>query len=85
MPHIHYLQKLLKEGVLRASGPFTGNPDRKAMLIIKADDRAHLDRIIDADPFAIEKLIENMSVAEWDPIFGAFNADSSFPGRMQGA
>ncbi len=85
MAHIKYLQDLLKDGTLRASGPFPGNPDRKAMLIISAPDRAALDAIIDADPFAIENLIENMTVAEWDPIFGVFNADSSYPGQMQGA
>lgn len=82
--HVEYLQKLLKEGTLHASGPFAGNPDRKAMLILKARDRAHLDKLIAEDPFAIENLIENMTIAEWDPIFGALNAESSYPGQLQG-
>jgi uncharacterized protein YciI len=81
MPHIDYLRELLGEGVLRASGPFAGNPDRKAMLLIAAPDRAALDAIVARDPFAIHGLIANMTVAEWDPIFGAFNADSSQAGQ----
>lgn len=84
MPHIAYLQKLLKDGTLRASGPFPGHAERKAMLIIAAADRAALDAIIAADPFAVEDLIANMTVAEWDPIFGVFNADSSYPCQLQG-
>ena len=51
------------------------------MLIIEAADQKALLEIIGADPFAIEGLIHDMTVNEWDPIFGAFNADSSYAGR----
>lgn len=78
-PHITYLRELLHEGVLRASGPLPGRSVRAALLILAAPDRAALDEIIARDPFAREGLIENMTVHEWDPIFGAFNAESSMP------
>ena len=81
MAHIRYLNALIEQGVLRASGPFVGDPDRTAMLIIEAADQKALLEIIGADPFAIEGLIHDMTVNEWDPIFGAFNADSSYAGR----
>lgn len=81
--HIGYLQDLLAEGSLRASGPFTGAPDRQAMLILHAADRAGLDALVAADPFAEHGLIADLAVAEWDPIFGAFNADSTYPGKLQ--
>lgn len=84
MPHVQYLNDLLKRGVLRASGPFVGTPDRSAMLIIEATDQKALLEIIAEDPFAVEGLIHDMTISEWDPIFGAFNADSSYAGRQPG-
>jgi uncharacterized protein len=79
MPHIAWLKDRMADGALLASGPFTGSPTKTAMLILKAADRAALDALIAPDPFAIQGLIANMSVREWDPIFGAFNAQSSLP------
>lgn len=84
VPHITWLQDRLKEGSLLASGPFNALPHKAALLIMSASDRAALDALIASDPFAIEGLIENMTIREWDPIFGAFNASSSMPGKMQG-
>ena len=79
MPHIEYLRALVDDGVLRASGPLPGTPVKSALLIIAASDRAELDAIVARDPFAAHGLIAEMTVREWDPIFGAFNADSSMP------
>jgi hypothetical protein len=50
---------------------------------VSAADREAVDALVTTDPFAIEGLIENMAIREWDPIFGAFNARSSLPGQMQ--
>lgn len=83
-PHITWLQDRLKDSSLLASGPFSGSPQRAALLIMSCPDRAALDELIASDPFAIEGLIENMTVREWDPIFGAFNERSSRPGQLQG-
>ena len=41
------------------------------MLIIDTPDRSALDAIIASDPFAVEGSIEDMTITEWDPIFGA--------------
>ena len=81
--HVGYLQDLLADGTLLASGPFTGTPDRAALLILQAADRAALDALIAGDPFAEQGLIADLTVREWDPIFGAFNPRSSLPGRLQ--
>lgn len=40
--------------------------------------------IIAGDPDAVEGLIHDMTIVEWDPIFDAFNADSSYAGRAPG-
>jgi len=76
-PHVEYLNGLVERGVLRASGPFKDTPHRSAMLLFAAPDRDALMALIAEDPFAIEGLIEDMTVTEWDPIFGALIADSS--------
>lgn len=83
VPHVTWLQDRLKDGALLASGPFNNVSGKAALLIMSAPDRAALDQLISSDPFAIEGLIENMTVHEWDPIFGAFNTRSSMPGQMQ--
>ncbi len=84
MPHILWLQAQLKAGNLLASGPFPQATQKEAMLIMRAPNRAALDALITSDPFAIEGLIADMTVREWDPIFGAFNMESSLPGQLQG-
>ena len=84
VPHIGWLQDQLRAGTLKASGPFNGVPTRSALLIMAAESRDALEALIATDPFAEHGLIEDMTVTEWDPIFGAFNADSSMPGRAPG-
>ena len=84
MPHIVFLQDLLKQGALKASGPLPGGRDKAALLLIEAADRAALDAIIARDPFAEHGLIADLVVEEWDPIFGVFNDLSSMPGQTQG-
>ena len=83
MPHIHYLQDLLAEGVLLASGPLPQRAVKSAMLLISAADEEELQTIIARDPFAEHELIANMTVERWDPIFGVHNGLSSMPGSMQ--
>jgi uncharacterized protein YciI len=83
-PHIGWLQDRLKDGSLLASGPFANSPQRAAMLVMYAQDRAAIDALIASDPYAVEGLIENMTVREWDPIFGDFTERSNMPEQMQG-
>lgn len=82
--HIAFLQQLLRDGSLKASGPLVGAADKAALLLIEAPDRPALDAIIARDPFAEHGLIADMIVEEWDPLFSAFNALSSMPGQLQG-
>jgi uncharacterized protein YciI len=83
-PHVDYLLKILKEGKLIASGPLNGTKLRSGFLIISAADRAEVETIVANDPFAIEKLIVELVITEWDPVFGAFHDISSkqLPGGM---
>jgi uncharacterized protein YciI len=83
MPHVAFLQQLLREGSLKASGPLPDAADKAALLLIEAPDRPALDAIVARDPFAEHGLIANLIVEEWDPLFGVFNALSSMPGQLQ--
>ena len=79
MAHVDWLQDRLKDGSLLASGPFSGDTLKSALLLMTAPDRQSVVDLIAGDPFAEQGLIENMTIREWDPIFGVFNARSSIP------
>lgn len=72
LPHVEYLKGLIDAGKLRASGPVVGGALRAGLLVFTVEDRSELDALIAADPFAIQGLIEELTVAEWNPMFGAF-------------
>lgn len=76
MAHVEYLNQLVDQGKLRASGPAFGLTGRAGLLIFSVEDRAELDALIAADPFAIEGLISELTVVEWNPLFGAFAAEA---------
>lgn len=81
-PHVDYLKARVEDGSLVASGPAFGLPGsgpgtRAGLLIIRAPDRAGVEAWIAADPFAEEDLIDECTITEWDPVFGAFSAQSS--------
>ena len=72
MPHVDYLNGLIAAGKLRASGPVIGGNLRAGLLLFTVTDRAELDALIAADPFALQGLISELTVTEWNPLFGAF-------------
>lgn len=74
---VAYLADLVAAGSLRASGPLIGTPHRSGFLIFTVPDRAKVEALVAADPFAVEGLIENLTITEWDPLFGAFAVESS--------
>ncbi|MEN9717433.1 MAG: hypothetical protein RIQ99_311 [Pseudomonadota bacterium] len=77
MAHVEYLNQLVVLGKLRASGPVEGLGQRAGLLIFTVADRAELDALIAADPFAVEGLIDDLTVVEWNPLFGAFAAEAT--------
>ena len=72
LPHVEYLKSLIASGKLLASGPAMGLGKRAGLLVFAVSDRAELDALIAGDPFAIEELIDELTVIEWNPMFGAF-------------
>jgi len=67
--HFAYLEKLVSDGKLVASGSLLTSPQRSTMLIIKAKNSAEALEIVSRDPFSVLDLIGDLSVNEWNPIF----------------
>ncbi|MEY4270247.1 MAG: hypothetical protein RLZZ58_1463 [Pseudomonadota bacterium] len=78
-PHVDWLRAQVAAGTLRASGPVADAAVKRAMLIVATENRAAAEAMIATDPFAIHGQIADLRIVEWDPIFGAFNADSTMP------
>jgi len=69
--HREWLQTLLEQGVLLASGPMVDYP--AALLIFRADSHEAMNHVLDQDPFDIAGAIVEREVREWNPVFGPFN------------
>ncbi len=75
--HVNYLRCLIDAGLIRASGPVTGLGKRAGFIIATVDTREAVERLVAEDPFAVEGLIDDLTIVEWDPLFGAFAEDAS--------
>lgn len=75
--HVAYLRELAAAGTLRASGPLFDGPLRAGFLILQAETREAVEAAVAGDPFARADLIAELTIRRWDPLFGAFAAESS--------
>ena len=85
--HVEYLKDLLSRGTLRASGPLFGlaaapSPARAGMLIFTGTDKEAILEVLRADPFMVHNLVDEMTIAEWDPVVGTYAKESS--GNLHG-
>ena len=81
-PHLEWIAKQVDAGTLRASGPTLTDPTltgstRTAALLFESPDRSTLDSTIATDPYAEHGQISDMTITQWDPIFGLLNAHST--------
>ncbi|MBX9244071.1 hypothetical protein ICW40_04515 [Actinotalea ferrariae] len=77
--HRAYLAELHSAGTLLMSGPYSGathgvaaEPDG-ALLLVRAADTAEVERLLDADPFALSGLVAERSIRGWTPVFGPWD------------
>ncbi|PIP63679.1 hypothetical protein CO165_03860 [Candidatus Roizmanbacteria bacterium CG_4_9_14_3_um_filter_33_18] len=70
--HVFYLHKLSENGTLVISGPFISTPHKSAMFILLTDSQEKAIKLIKKDPLMIHGLVSEYTIAEWNPIFGAF-------------
>lgn len=54
---------------LLVSGPYLDEP-AGALIILRAEDRAEIERIMDADPFRVEGLVAERTIRELNPVLG---------------
>jgi len=75
--HVDYLQSLISAGKIRASGPVSGLGKRAGFILMTVGRLEEAQRLVADDPFSIEGLVEELTIVEWDPMFGAFSKDQS--------
>lgn len=64
--HREYLRKLLQEGKLHESGPFTD--DLGALLIYDAVDLAEVQELLANDPYAPNGIVQTATIKEWNRV-----------------
>jgi uncharacterized protein len=69
--HVAFLQRLIAAGHVRVSGPVTGLGKRAGFIIMTVADIDAARSLIAQDPFAVEGLIDELTILEWTPMFGA--------------
>ncbi|NUS43165.1 MAG: hypothetical protein HOQ24_05690 [Mycobacteriaceae bacterium] len=68
--HRDWLRSLVGEGVVLSSGAY---PDGSgALILVTAADVGAAERLMTADPFLRNNLVENVRVVEWKPVMGVF-------------
>ena len=80
-PHLDWLVAGVESGRLRTSGGTRQTPIRSALLVVAATDHESAAAFIATDPFVVEDLVGEMTIMEWNPLFGAFNGDSRYAGK----
>jgi uncharacterized protein YciI len=75
--HVNYLKSLLAKGILRASGPRTESRHPSGLIILMANDDAELRELLQADPFSVHGVNDEVTITEWNPVFGIFASESS--------
>ena len=68
--HRDYLRGLADRGLLLVSGPFGADEAPGALLLFRADDKAHVDALVEKDPFTPSGVIAQTDTTEWEPVIG---------------
>ena len=68
--HRDYLRGLANQGLLLVSGPFGPDEAPGALLLFRADDNAHVDALVEKDPFTLSGVIAETDSTEWEPVIG---------------
>jgi uncharacterized protein YciI len=71
-PHINFLEDLLAKGKMVASGPLVNTPVKSAMIILKVASLKEAEELVKQDPYTIEGQVGELSIVEWDPMFGKY-------------
>jgi uncharacterized protein YciI len=67
--HREYVHDLHARGIIRMSGPLAS--DAGAVLVYRADDEDAARALIAEDPYAIEGVVDEVSLREWTVVVPA--------------
>lgn len=71
-PHIDYIKKMVKAGVLLEAGGWRDGSG--ALLVFKVADRAALQPWLNNDPFTTDGVIVSTEVHDWNVVVGPLAA-----------
>ena len=69
--HRAFLSGLLEQGINVASGPLVDEVPG-ALLLIKAENEADVERVLNEDPFYVAEVIQARLIREWNPVIRVF-------------
>lgn len=79
--HIGFLKRLIDAGKIRVSGPVTGLGKRAGFIIMTVASVEEARSLIEQDPFAVEGLIDELTIVEWSPMFGSLDGERAAASR----
>ena len=68
--HREFLNRLVAAGTVAIAGPFADNTG--GVVLYQAADAESLQELLDQDPYAIEGVIAERTVREFNPVLGAW-------------
>ena len=77
--HLALAREAERRGDLVLAGALADPPDR-AVLVWRADDRAVVERFVDADPYVSEGLVTSWTPRPWTVVIGGGAATPARPG-----
>ncbi|MCD5422878.1 hypothetical protein LRS71_25580 [Rhodococcus pyridinivorans] len=80
-PHLEWIAAQVKCGTLYASGPTLTGETRSAALLFNSPDQSTLEATITTDPYVEHGQVAELTITQWDPIFGMLNAESTQSGK----
>ncbi len=73
--HVGFLNRLIDAGQIRVSGPINGLGKRAGFIIMTVANIEEARELIEQDPFALEGLIDELTIVEWTPMFGSLEGE----------
>ena len=73
LAHVAFLKPLIDAGHVLVSGPVSGLSKRAGFIIMTVGSVTEARDLIAQDPFAVEGLIDELTVLEWTPMFGSLS------------
>ena len=70
--HREYLHVLKNEGKLVAAGPW--GHDHGALIVYQAQNATEARKLLDNDPYAMEGVVVDAELHEWQPVVGNASA-----------